>query len=204
MDDPFLKLFATIFMAFICCGTPLLLAGIVYGFAINAPRKKAAVKQLAEQMGLTPNNTSRRGERYVGEHQGHTFDIGLGVKRSAGTNHYSHALQVVLELEMTNPLRGYAGCNRKPGPEESFEKAFGKARLGMEGLPALVEDKLLAFARKYDNVRLEGISLDKEPSSEGQPKMTLEHTMARGVKESPEEVRTVLDEMVNVARVVVS
>jgi hypothetical protein len=105
---------------------------------------------------------------------------------------------------MAEPLRGYAGCNRKPGPNEDFQTAFGKARQGMEGLTAPTRDNMLTFARRHGNIRLEGIPLDRGVAPPDKPQMTLEHTMTRSLTETSEQVWGVLDDMVNLARTIES
>ena len=206
MDDP-LQLFSLLFMFCVCCGVPLLIAATVgYAFGIDVPRKKAALKDLAEQIGLRSIHDPRRGSRYAGMHQEHAFDIGLGVTRRTRPgpdrihHRYSLALQIVVEVPANVLLRGYAGCNRYPGPHESFDVASGKARLGMEHLSPEARAAMMTFVRKHGYLWLEGLPLQHRPEQPPPPgKMRLEHTMIAGTHD---QVTAVLDEMVVVARVI--
>jgi hypothetical protein len=204
MDD-LLNLFAILLMFCICCGVPVAVAGIAaYAFGVETPRKKEALKQFADQMGLTPVADPRRGQRYAGVHQEHAFDIGFGVARKDRLGpdriHHSYALalQVVVEVPANDLLRGYAGCNRYPGPQESFKSAFGKARMGMEQLSPEACAAMMAFVRKHGYLWFKGLPLHVKPATPA-PRMQLEHTLSGA---TPERVRAVLDEMVEVARVI--
>jgi hypothetical protein len=193
MKDP-LTIIALLIMICTFCGTPLLIVVmVVYAFRVQVPRRKAAIEHLAEEMGLTPTEHPRRGRRYVGMHRGYAFDIGAGVSRT-----YGSALAVTLYVPTKEPLRGYAGCNRRQAPGASFERAFGKARMGMEDLPHSACAAMLAFVRKHEYLRLEGAPLHPKPGALPESGMRLEHVMSGA---TPETTRAVLDEMVEIARV---
>lgn len=186
----------------ICCGLPLLIGGLVYyEFGLNLPRKRAAVQQLAERMDLVSVGDSPRRPLYRGQHHGYPFEIGLGAKRNADTKSYRLALQLVVMWEMAEPLRGYVGCNRRPRPGQGFDQAFGKARMGMDDLPAAVQSKLLTFARAHESVHLEGVPLNGD-SAEGPPQMRLEHTLSHGFQASPSDIRELLDELIEIVQMV--
>lgn len=206
MDDPLIP-FATLVVLCTCCGAPVMIVGMMaYAFGVDLPRKRAALKQLADQMGLTPTEGSQHGRRYAGRHQAHAFQIGFGVKRRTrlGPERLRHtyglALLVVMEVQMPEPLRGYAGCNRYPELQENFEAAFGKARMGLENLSPTAGSAMLAFARRRGDLWLHGLPLHAKAEPAPEYAVRLEHTLA-GMEITPDEVRAVLDEMLEIARV---
>jgi hypothetical protein len=152
-----------------------------------------AIEHLAKEMGLTPVELPRGKVRFAGERGGYAFDVGFGVARR-----YHQGVKVTLYVPMTEPLRGYAGCNRRPAPGVSFERAFGKARMGMENLPDAARAAMLAFVREREYLWLEGAPLRPKPGAEPERGVRLEHVVSGA---TPHKVWEVLDDLIEIARV---
>jgi hypothetical protein len=196
-------------LIFGCCLISVMTIGVVVAVAYQRrvagprPQAQAVLRQLAEQMELAHLNSQRR-YRYGGMHQDHAFYIDLGMTGAVSSHSISlgRAIEVSVEVQMRAPQPGYAYCNRgRVSPTTSFEAAF-RARLKYEWLSPAAREAMLAFVRKHDNLFLEGLPIHPKPQPQPEAKVRVQHNIGTNTQITPDQVRAVLDELVEVARVI--
>ena len=197
---------APIFL-FGCCFLSAMIIAVIVAVKLSrrkeGPRAEAVIPRLAEQMGLTRLDANRP-LRFGGTYQNHQFYIDLG---STGT--YSsmgsgvgagRAIAVSVDVQMKEPRQGYAYCNRgRVSSTTSFDSAFS-AKLKYEWLSVPAREAMLAFVRKREDLFLEGLPI--HPKADAENKVRLQHNIANTVQVTPDQIRAVLDEMIDVARVI--
>ncbi len=190
-----------------CCFVGVM--GIAVIAAVTISRRREGQKaqrtpgQLAEQMGLTPLDLQHP-HRFGGKHRYHTFYIDQGITGSVSSRSISlgKTIAVSLDVQMKEPKKGYAYCNRgRVSPSTSFDSAF-RAKLQHEWISAPAREAMLAFVRTRENLFLEGLPIQLKPQTEQEAKVRLRHNFPNNTQITPEQVRAVLDELVEVAHVI--
>lgn len=178
-----------ILVCFVCGLPAVVVGGLTYSALVVTPRRQAAEKQLIEQLRLQPD--PRLKYRYWGTYQDHAYYI-----------HLAWAA-IGVEVLMQEPLRGYARVRRRyVSKQEGFETAF-KARQHTERLSPAARVALLAFARKRGGgLFLEGLPIHPAPEPPAEGKVRLEHTPRSRSELTPDGVRVILDDLIEVARVI--
>ena len=187
-----------------CCLPPLFVAfgGLVLYLTLqarNMPRKLA--EQMGEQMGLKPVGES--GIRFGGRHQDHAFELGPGITRSRPGGSWSNTLKVTVEAPMRTPLGVTAWANRNASYSlESFDKAFRAEPRNLERLSAQARAAMLVFVRKHESLSLRDRPDASRPEPPTGAAVLLEHDLRNPTAVTPDRLQAVLDEMVEVARVI--
>lgn len=164
-----------------------------YKLRVDNPKKQQAIADLASQLRLQPSG----GGRYVGRVGNYNYSIGAGVRRlndGPGSDTYGSALKIILEMPLDQTLIGYAGCNRRPSPTETFGDAFGRSSMGMEALTARARNAMMEFVSRHGYLWVDGVPL--RPENPPPNAMRLTHT---GNHDSPQHVTAVLNDLVLVA-----
>jgi len=178
-----------------CCAFPPAVIGLAF-YIFGIRPQNAHIRQLGEQMGFQPVDP-RRGRRFGGVYHGHEVSIGYGLRSSprlGGGRHHSGALSVHVDLQLREPLRGRVGFSGGPArADDAFESAF-RQEAPIQRLSAASRAAMLAFARKYDNFWLEAFRPETTPR--------LEHTLGSIHGTTPDSLRAVLDDMLEVARTI--
>jgi len=165
------------------------------------PRAEKVIPQLAEQMGLALLDP-KRPHRFGGMHQDHAFYIDLSVTGSVSFRSISlgKAIAVSVEVQMREPQKGYAYCNHgHVSPTSNFDSAFS-AKLNYEWLSISAREAMLAFVRRREDLFLEGLPI--HPKADAEDKVRLQHNIPNITPITPEQVRGILDELIEVALVV--
>ena len=190
-----------------CCF--LLVLMVIVIVAVNLfrrqerPRAEVVIPQLAEQMGLMPLDPQRP-YRFGGTHRDHPFYIDQGITGSVSSRSVSlgKTIAVSLDVQMQEPQKGYARCNRgRVSPSTSFDSAFS-AKLSYEWVSIPAREAMLAFVRRREDLFLEGLPIQPKPQSDPNPKVRLQHNIPNNIQITPEQVRAVLDELIDVAHVI--
>lgn len=167
----------------------------------EGPKAEAVLPQLAEQMGLTRIDT-KRPLRFGGTHEDHEFYIDLGTTGTISSRHVSvsKAIAVSVEVQMKEPRQGYAYCNRgRVSSTTSFDSAFS-AKLNYEWLSIPAREVMLAFVRRHEDLFLEGLPIHTKADADD--KVRLQHNIPNTSQVTPDEIRAVLDELIEVARII--
>jgi len=190
-----------------CCFFGAMGIAVIAAVAISRRREgqkaQTTLQQLAEQMGLTPFDPQRP-HRFGGTHRDHTFYIDHGITGSVSFRSVSLSKTIVvsLDVQMKEPQKGYAYCNRgRVSPSTSFDSAFS-AKLSYEWVSIPAREAMLAFVRRREDLFLEGLPIQPKPQSDPNPKVRLQHNIPNNIQITPEQVRAVLDELIDVAHVI--
>lgn len=178
------------------------IVAVAYSRRKEGPRAETVIRQLAEQMGLTPLDPGRP-HRFGGMHRDHAFYIDIGVTGSVSSRNVglSRAVAVSIEVQMREPRQGYAYCNRgRVDSTSTFDAAFS-AKLRYEWLSSSARESMLAFVRRREDLFLEGLPIHPKPGTESEAKVRLQHNIPNN-QAAPEQVYTVLDDLIEVARVI--
>jgi len=188
-----------------CCFVGVMIIGVIvavnYNGRTSQPRVEITIQQLAGQMGLALLDP-KRPHRFGGTHQNHPFYLDLGVTGSVSSKSISlgKAIAVSVEVQMREPQKGYAYCNRgHVSPTSSFDSAFS-AKLQYEWLSVPAREAMLTFVRRHDDLFLEGLPVN--PKADAEDNVRLQHNIPNTTPITPDKVHVVLDELVEVARVI--
>jgi hypothetical protein len=101
---------------------------------------------------------------------------------------------------MKDPKQGYAYCNRgRVSLTTDFDSAFS-AKLQYEWISTPAREAMLGFVRKREDLFLEGLPIHPKPDAE--EKVRVQHNIPNTAQVTPDFVYSVLDELVDVARVI--
>lgn len=188
-----------------CCFFGAMGIAVIAAVAISRRREgqkaQTTLQQLAEQMGLTPFDPQRP-HRFGGTHRDHTFYIDHGITGSVSFRSVSlgKGIAVSVEVQTKEPRQGYAYCNRgHVSSTTSFDSAFS-AKLKYEWLSVPAREAMLTFVRQREDLFLEGLPI--HPKVDAENKVRLQHNMPNTTRITPDYISTVLDELVEVARVI--
>ncbi|MEW6084678.1 MAG: hypothetical protein AB1607_08800 [Chloroflexota bacterium] len=190
---------------FACCFLSVMVIAVIAAVSISrrkeGPKAEAIIPHLAEQMRLTRLDP-KRPLRFGGTHQDHEFYIDLGVTGSVSSKSVSlgKAVAVSVEVQMKEPRQGYARCNRgRVSSTTSFDSAFS-AKLKYEWLSIPAREAMLAFVRKREDLFLEGLPI--HPKADAEDKVRLQHNIPNTAQVTPDQIHMILDELIEVARVI--
>ena len=122
-------------------------------------RQNQRLQEMAEHLSLKPEPGGRM---FRGTLDSRNVELYPAVNNNRGRGGgMSLAVGVRVFLSPEFGHRGYARCAQAPSDPKSFEEAFAKARMGLEGLTADHKAALLRFVRDHGNLFLEA---DKAPA----------------------------------------
>lgn len=188
-----------------CCFLGVMIIAVIVAVSLSrrreGPKAETVIPQLAEQMGLTRLD-AKRPLRFGGTHQNHGFYIDLGTTGTISSRSVSlsKAIAVSVDVQMKEPRQGYAYCNRgRVSSTTSFDSAFS-AKLNYEWLSVPAREVMLAFVRRREDLFLEDLPI--HPKADANDKVRLLHNIPNTAQVTPEHIRAVMDELIEVARVI--
>ena len=214
-----------------CCGFFLFMMALMVWMISNVFRSQKAATQLAEVMGLAPLNQAEKPVMIWsgGEVQGYRFGIkSVGFVSSyyfegKSRRSVSYYLRIVLALNVSNPLGVVAYRSHKDGGKlDSFEEAFPTLENGSK-LSSTAQGAMLDFIkkgyltgfRKGGSVRfspgIRNLCLrDRADAPEGlladdvfgETAVILVHDHPNAISVTPDQLQTLLTEMVEVAKTI--
>lgn len=177
------------------------IVAVNYNRRTSQPGVEITIQHLAGQMGLALLDP-KRPHRFGGTHQDHAFYIDLGITGSVSSRSISlgKGIAVSVEVQMREPQKGYAYCNRgHVSPTSNFDSAFS-AKLQYEWISIPTREAMLAFVRKHEDLFLEGLPI--HPKADADDKVRLQHNIPNTAPITSDKVRIVLDELIEIAYVV--
>lgn len=191
-----------------CCfvlGLTIAIAiAVRYSSNRTGPKAEVVIPKLAAEMGLKPTH-SQRGHRFAGTYLDHAFTLEPG---TYGTHLLSNpgagrpAIAVALEVWMKEPKAGYAYCNSgRVGPSTDFDSAFS-AKLQYEWISPAARAAMLAFVRRREDLFFDGLPIHPKSKPNVPAQVRLQHNLPVSAGISRTDIRTVLDELIDVARII--
>ncbi len=214
-----------------CCGFFLCMTALTVVLVSNTFRSQRAAVQLAEEMGLAPLNQTDKPVTtwHGGEAQGYRFGIKtvgfisnyyLEGRRRRSVSFY---LRIVLALNVPDPLEMDVYRSYEDGSKtDSFEKAFPIREKGQK-LTSSAQQAMLDFVKKgYPTGFRKGGSLRFSPGARnlrlldradapeglladevfGETAVILVHDHPNAISVTPDQLQTLLAEMIEVANTI--